>query len=696
MKLTVGMKIGASFALMLVIIVIIGFSSYLALYKMGVAVNWTNHSYKVLHRLDDVTSMMKDAETGERGFIITGNQQYLAPYNDAHDKIAPAIADIANLTVDNPRQQQRIVMLQAESSEKLAMLTETITLRKEKGFEAARQDILSNNGKTVMDEIRKTADDMRTEEITLMGQRSSKVTSTIFIANSVIVGGLLLTFVLLVLMSYLLNRSIARPMNALSLVLERIAGRDDLDVTIPANNRSDEVGKLTHAFRQMLENLRRSTVDISESKRMAEELRVAALYTRNLLEASLDPLVTINAAGKITDVNNTTEQVTGVSREVLIGSDFAEYFTEPDKAREGYQQVFSQGIVKDYPLTIRQTSGRTTDVLYNASVYKNEAGEVQGVFAAARDITERKRLDEQLTTYREQLEERVEQRTAELTSMLTDVKETANVLAASSSEILAATTQVASGTAEAATAINETTTTVEEVRQAARLSSDKAMNVSDSAQRVAQVAQSGQHAVEETAASMLHISDQMESIAQTIVRLSEQSQSIGGIIASVTDLADQSNLLAVNAAIEAARAGEQGKGFAVVAQEIKSLAEQSKQATIQVRAILSDVQKATGAAVMATERGSKAVEAGVQQSAQAGEAIRVLAESTGEAAQGATQIVSSSQQQVVGMDQIGVAMENINQAGAQTAASMRQAETAAQNLHELGQRLKELIEQSKA
>jgi methyl-accepting chemotaxis protein len=271
--------------------------------------------------------------------------------------------------------------------------------------------------------------------------------------------------------------------------------------------------------------------------------------------------------------------------------------------------------------------------------------------------------------------------------------ESISCLGSSASEILAATTQVASGTAEIAAAISQTTATVEEVRQAARLSSEKAKAVSDNAQRVSETSQSGQKAVEDTAADMIRIHDQMESIAQTIVRLSEQGQSIGGIIASVTDLADQSNLLAVNAAIEAARAGEQGKGFTVVAQEIRSLAEQSKQATAQIREILNDIQKATSAAVMATEQGSKAVEAGVKQSAQAGEAIRALADGTAEAAQAAIQIVASSQQQVIGMDQIGIAMENINQAGAQTAASMRQTETAAQDLHELGRKLKVLVDQ---
>ena len=283
-----------------------------------------------------------------------------------------------------------------------------------------------------------------------------------------------------------------------------------------------------------------------------------------------------------------------------------------------------------------------------------------------------------------------------LKEQIQGILEGVNVLSSSSNEILAATTQVASGTAENASAISETTTTVEEVRQAAELSSQKAKNVADSAQRVAQVSQSGRKAVEDTASGMLHIREQMDSIAQTIVSLSEQGQSIGGIIASVTDIADQSNLLAVNAAIEATRAGEQGKAFAVVAQEIKSLAKQSKQATTQVRTILNDVQKATSAAVMATEQGSKAVEAGVKQSAQAGEAIRVLAESSNEAVQTATQIVASSQQQVVGMNQIGTAMENINQAGAETAASMKQAETAARNLHDIGQKLKGLVEQFKA
>ena len=264
-------------------------------------------------------------------------------------------------------------------------------------------------------------------------------------------------------------------------------------------------------------------------------------------------------------------------------------------------------------------------------------------------------------------------------------------LSSSSAEILATTTQVASGASETAAAVSETTVTVEEVKQTAQLASQKAKYVSDSAQKASSVSQAGRKSVEEAIHGMHRIQDQMESIAECIVQLSEQSHSIGEIIATVNDLAEQSNLLAVNAAIEAARAGEQGRSFGVVAQEIRSLAEQSRQATGQVRTILGDIQKATNAAVLATEQGNKAVEAGVKQSSETDEAIRLLSASINEAAQAATQIAASSQQQMVGMDQVVLAMNNIKQATEQNVAGTKQAELAAQGLYEMGGRLRTLV-----
>jgi len=161
-----------------------------------------------------------------------------------------------------------------------------------------------------------------------------------------------------------------------------------IDVSVTVSPIKDASGKIVGAST--------TTRDISDRKRAEEALQRASAYTRSLIEASLDPLVTISAEGKITDVNAGTERVTGYSRSELIGTDFADYFTDPEKARAGYQQVFRDGLVKDYELEIRHRDGEFTPVMYNASVYRDESGEITGVFAAARDISDRKRAEEAL------------------------------------------------------------------------------------------------------------------------------------------------------------------------------------------------------------------------------------------------------------------------------------------------------------
>jgi PAS domain S-box-containing protein len=136
--------------------------------------------------------------------------------------------------------------------------------------------------------------------------------------------------------------------------------------------------------------------DITERKRIEDALKLANAYNRSLIEVSLDPLVTIGPDGKITDVNVATEEATGRSRKELIGTDFCSYFTDPEKARAGYQRVFRDGFVRDYALELRHRDEKVTFVLYNASVYRDDNGKAIGVFAAARDITDRKRAEESL------------------------------------------------------------------------------------------------------------------------------------------------------------------------------------------------------------------------------------------------------------------------------------------------------------
>jgi methyl-accepting chemotaxis protein len=305
------------------------------------------------------------------------------------------------------------------------------------------------------------------------------------------------------------------------------------------------------------------------------------------------------------------------------------------------------------------------------------------------DLTQR--LQVQSTGALGQLGAGLNSMVANLHGITSQVQQANTAIAAAAAEILAATTQQASSAAEQSAALTQTSTTIEEVKVIAQQTALQASQVAQDSQAMLQVARHGTQAVEETVSGMSQIKDRVGSIAETILALAEQTQAISTIITSVSELADQSNLLALNAAIEAARAGEQGKSFAVVAQHVRELAERSKVATGQVREILGEIQRATNAAVLVTEEGTKGVEAGGKLATQAGQVIHRIAGEVEGGAQANVQIAAAAQQQTAGMEQIGQAMGSIQQATGQALASTRQAERAAQDLHTLAQSLQQAI-----
>ena len=532
MKWTIGIKMACGYLAAGVFLLVIGVFSYVSVNRIDNTTHWVDHTYQVITTVNQVTITLLNAETGQRGYIITGDVSYLEPYNGAQASLDSEIKTLRDLTSDNPTQQQNIDVLQTLVADKMAVLTTTVQVRTTQGFEAAQTIVLTGTGKTIMDNIRTTITGIVNTEQTLLATRLASQVTTVNTTRIVIIAGAIMAILAMIAIGILLIRDITKPIRELSELSRRIGG-GDLAVDIPQVSREDEIGSLWQSFRTM--------------------------------------------------------------------------------------------------------------------------------------------TDSMLT-------------------MVKENKESVNLLSSSSAEILAAATQIAAGSVETATAVSQTTSTVEEVRQISESSSAKAKAVADNAQKTTEIAQNGKKALEGIVEVMDNIHERVESIAESVVRLSEQGQAIGEIIASVNDIADQSNLLAVNAAIEAAKAGEYGKGFGVVAQEIKGLAEQSRLATTKVRAILLDVQKGTSAVVMATEQGNKAVETGVKQSQEAGESIRVLADSVAQAAQASVQIAASNQQQMAGISQVTSAMENIKQGSTQTAASTKQAEMAARNLYDLAQKIKQLME----
>jgi len=262
----------------------------------------------------------------------------------------------------------------------------------------------------------------------------------------------------------------------------------------------------------------------------------------------------------------------------------------------------------------------------------------------------------------------------------TELNVAVNNLNKFSNKIFQNTAELASSSTETVAAITETTATVEEVRQTSYLSNKKAKEVAERAQQSFDISTAGQESTKSTIDGIQRFGTHMHSISENILKLSERSRLIGEIIAAVNDIAEQSNLLAVNASIEAARAGEQGKGFAVVAQEIRNLAEQSKQSTSQVRLILQDIQNFVNSAVLSTEQASKALEDGIKTANQTGEVITELGRSIELSFDASLQITSSNQQQQIGMDQIATAMENIRTVSAHNADSTKEVEVSANEL----------------
>ncbi|HYR59425.1 MAG TPA: CHASE3 domain-containing protein, partial [Chthoniobacteraceae bacterium] len=493
MRMTVGKKIGAGFGAAIVAIAIIGGTAYLSILQLVDTAGWVKHTEEVLRTLDDLISSLKDAESSERGYVITGEEVYLAPHRSGTEKVHADLRQLRSLIADNDRQQRRLDALEPLISQRLAFFKDVIDARTDGGFEAAAKMILDGKGKQMMDQMRKRVAEMEDAENSLMKQRQADADQAVVWTKSVIALGGVLAAILLALAGIFLTRNIAKPLADLTAAAAKIV-EGDINVELAGRRRDDEVGMLVETF-----------------QRMCRSLSVLA----------------------------------GRARQITAG---------------------------DLTAQIKPRSER--DVLGNA-------------FANM---------------------------TAELRRLMQELLDAVNVLASSASEILASTTQLAASAAETAAAVTETTATVEEVKHTSEISTEKAKVVADEAQKAVEVARGGKVAVEQAIEGMGGIRGQMSAVAESILSLSAQSQAIGEIIATVDDLAAQSKLLAVNAAIEAAKAGDEGKGFAVVAQEVRSLAEQSKQATLQVRAILNDIQKATSSAVLATEQGSKAVEIGMRQS----------------------------------------------------------------------------------
>jgi len=462
-NLTVGKRLVAGFGLAALTLVVIAIVCYRNANLLIDTERWVAHTHQVRTELGELLSELKDAETGQRGYIITGQESYLEPYKASLGAVKVTAADLKNLTSDNLNQQRRLAAITPLIERKLAELKETIELRRDKGFDAALKVVQGNEGKTYFDQIRGLVAEADQEEQSLLQKRSEEARASAGTTLMIIVWGGLLGTIVVSGIGWLISRSL-----------------------------SDQIG---------------------------------------------------TAVGQVRS---------------------------------------------------------------------------------------------------------------------------------SSAELQAAANQQASGAKEQATAMAEISTTISELLATSRQIAESAQRVAHNADQTANAARSGHGTVDITHESISGIRRQVDQIVSHMLDLGRKSQEIGAVLDIVSELAEQTNILAINATIEAAGAGEAGKRFAVVAEEIRKLADRVGGSTKEVRTLIDDVRSAVNTTVMATETGSKVVDAGTRQFDDVASTFKQIAALVTTTTDAAREIELSTKQQSTAVEQVNTAIASVTQASVETEASAGQ------------------------
>lgn len=253
-SLKIGTKIGISFALSLATLTTIGLISYQSTNELIETSGKESHTYQVLSQLEGLNLQLTNAETGQRGYIITGEQRYLEPYNAAIQVLNQKVNELQRLTADNPNQQNRLDILQPLLTERMAVMKDVIELRQSQGLEASQKAVLTDQGKQLMDNIQKVIQAMKNEEDALLKQRSQRAQVAAQKTIASIVYSIPLFSLILALIGFVLTRHISVPLKQVSDMAEKMAD-GDLLVSLPDSDRQDEIGVLTRTFNQMIVNL---------------------------------------------------------------------------------------------------------------------------------------------------------------------------------------------------------------------------------------------------------------------------------------------------------------------------------------------------------------------------------------------------------------------------------------------------------
>ncbi len=687
-------KMMVGYAAPIVLLIALAGIAWMSIVSILDSVRSTNDTHQIIRQAQTIEADAFNMETGMRGYLLTGKEEYLQPYTSAVQTIHEHFRSLKKAVSNNPgqldllnRAEEVISAWQSNVADPL------INLRREvgQGKDMTDMQALMAKGqeKTYSDKFRQQARHfIGTERLRLAELIPKKDQETDFQKLRDTSGQVDHIYQVMIQAHEILSAAIDMETGMRGYLL---TGRDEF-------LEPYEDGR-TRLFALIQKQKKLVSQDPEQLKVLGEMETVIKEWIRNVV----DPYIALRKEIAESKTMEDVKEVVAKGEAKKIFDELRELMGTFRRAEEAFLQQRDKNAkdTEEYAHTLLLV-GTIIIVGTCLLIAFLLAGTITKPVTKAMELAEAitrgdltGHVDVKNRDEFGRLSEALNSMADNLRGQTTQVHQGILVLNQAASEITSTVTEVMQTIAQTHSAVSETSTTVEEVKHSAQAAGQKAKQVARDSEHAVSISQQGRQATEDTIHAIEAIKEQMGSIGDTVVKLSEQSQAIEEIIATVQDLADQSNLLAVNASIEAARAGDQGKGFAVVAHEIKSLADQSKEATDRIRTILMDTRNWVSAVVMATEQGNRAVDVGVKQSALAGHSIETLAGSVAASSHAATFIDTSSHQQAEGVAQISDAMVNIQSSVQQNRDAMIQLEGAATRLSDLGGLLKEMVEQYK-
>ena len=662
---------------------------------------WVDHTHNVIREGNAVLGSAVDMETGMRGYLLAGQEQFLEPYNGGGKAFDELVAELQKTVSDNPAQVQLLDEIHANiTAWKADVVEPTITLRREIGDAETMDDMADlvgeARGKAYFDKFREQIATFIEREQKLMDQRSKLIDDILKSKDATRFDDLTDGY-----------KWVEHTHTVIATANDILASAVDMETGMRGYLLAGQEQFLEPyngggaKFTELLTGLKQTVSDNPEQVTLLSEIETTISgWKTDVVEPTLQLRRKIGDAATMNDMADLVAEARGKVYFDKFREQIAT-FNDREASLLGARKTEAANAAATARITVLGASGAALVIaglivllLVRAIVkpVKNLVDAI-GYIGSSLDLT--RRIDAQGKDELAQLGNSFNGLMGKVNDTLSEVSNASSDVAAASTEIAASAEHIAAGAGEQSQQITQVSSAVEEMSASVVEVARKSADAANSANESGRLATEGGDVVEQTITGMASINEAVSSSATSVQELGKRGEQIGEVITVINDIADQTNLLALNAAIEAARAGEHGRGFAVVADEVRKLADRTTKATDEIAGSIQAIQTETTTAVQKMNAGTEEVTTGVEKAEQAGDSLKQIVASAQDVSAMVQSIAAAAEEQSAASEQVSRNIEQIASVTRQTSEGTNQAAAAATQLSQRAETLQQLVGQFK-